>query len=175
MSVIVFRLGHRIGRDHRITTHCGLVARAFGADKMLYSGQQDSKMEATLGKVSGQWGGSFSAEYTLNAIKTLRSLGNRGRKLVHLTVYGMPVQKKTGEIRKTGKNIVVIVGGEKVPPEIYQLADWNISVTGQPHSEISALAVFLDRLFGGKELEKKFPRARLRIIPKEKGKKVLRA
>ena len=33
-EIIVLRLGYRIGRDPRITTHLGLVARAFGATKL---------------------------------------------------------------------------------------------------------------------------------------------
>jgi len=37
-------------------------------------------------------------------------------------------------------------------------------VTGQPHSEIAALAVFLDRLFEGSEMEKEFG-GKVRINP----------
>ena len=33
--IIVLRIGHRIGRDKRITTHVALVARAFGANKII--------------------------------------------------------------------------------------------------------------------------------------------
>jgi len=33
--ITVLRIGHRISRDKRITTHVALVARAFGADKIL--------------------------------------------------------------------------------------------------------------------------------------------
>ena len=40
----VLRLGHRIGRDKRITTHVALVARAFGADKILID-TEDRKTE----------------------------------------------------------------------------------------------------------------------------------
>ena len=32
--IAVLRIGHRINRDKRITTHCALVARAFGAKKI---------------------------------------------------------------------------------------------------------------------------------------------
>jgi tRNA (cytidine56-2'-O)-methyltransferase len=37
---------------------------------------------------------------------------------------------------------------------------------------VAALAVFLDRIFGGEELAKNFSDARLRIIPTPIGKKV---
>ena len=33
--IIVLRIGHRIGRDKRITTHVALVARAFGANEII--------------------------------------------------------------------------------------------------------------------------------------------
>jgi tRNA (cytidine56-2'-O)-methyltransferase len=33
--ITVLRIGHRLGRDKRITTHVALVARAFGANKIL--------------------------------------------------------------------------------------------------------------------------------------------
>ncbi len=42
----------------------------------------------------------------------------------------------------------------------------------QPHSEISALAVFLDRVFGGEELRREFSDAERRIIPSGSGKNV---
>ena len=33
--ITILRIGHRISRDKRITTHVALVARAFGADNIL--------------------------------------------------------------------------------------------------------------------------------------------
>ena len=59
-----------------------------------------------------------------------------------------------------------------MPPEIYALADSNIAVSSQPHSEVAALAVFLHEYFDGKELEKKFKNAKIRVVPQERGKKV---
>jgi tRNA (cytidine56-2'-O)-methyltransferase len=59
-----------------------------------------------------------------------------------------------------------------VPGEVYQLSDWNISVTNQPHSEVAALSILLDRFFEGRELKKEFKNARIKIVPQEKGKKI---
>ncbi|HUK50798.1 MAG TPA: hypothetical protein VLV18_07160, partial [Terriglobales bacterium] len=56
--------------------------------------------------------------------------------------------------------------------EMYELADWNVAVTSQPISEVSALAVFLDWLYEHKRLEDQFPNAKIRIIPTEHGKTV---
>ncbi len=167
MPVTVLRLGHRIFRDQRITAHCCLVARAFGAGSFVYTGQKDANLERTVLSTTERWGGRFRIEYAEDWKNVLK--GWRG-KIIHLTAYGIPVMKKIDLIKKE-KNLLVIVGGEKVPPEIYQLADWNISVTSQPHSEVAALAVFLDRYFEGK-WPGTFKSAKLKIVPQEKGKKV---
>ena len=47
--VSVLRLGHRRDRDKRITSHLGLTARAFGANEILLSGDEDqSALELSL-------------------------------------------------------------------------------------------------------------------------------
>ncbi len=170
MGVRVFRLGHRISRDKRISTHVALVARAFGAEGIVYSGEKDSGMEESVRSVVEQWGGEFFIKYEKSWRSFLNSWNGR---IVHLTVYGMPVEEKIIEIRKGRKDLLVVVGGEKVPGEIYDRADYNVSVTGQPHSEIAALSILLDRLFRGEELGRKYPRAKRRVIPRERGKKVV--
>mgnify|MGYP000624387395 CR=1 FL=1 len=38
-DVTVLRLGHRPGRDERMTTHVGLTARALGADRVILTGK----------------------------------------------------------------------------------------------------------------------------------------
>jgi tRNA (cytidine56-2'-O)-methyltransferase len=174
MKIHVFRLSHRPFRDQRISTHCGLVARAFGAEKMVYSGEKDRNLENSINKVVKNWGGWFEIEYADGWKKTIEKYRKKKFIIIHLTMYGLPVQKTIDKIRKQRKNILLIAGGEKVPPEIYCEADFNISVTSQPHSEVSALAVFLDRCFKGKELEKKHSKALLKVIPQKMGKKVVK-
>jgi tRNA (cytidine56-2'-O)-methyltransferase len=68
---------------------------------------------------------------------------------------------------------MIVVGAEKVPPEIYQLADWNIAVGSQPHSEVAAVAITMDRIADGEPLEREFPDAELTIVPVERGKQVI--
>lgn len=169
MKIYILKLGHRAHRDRRVATHCCLVSRAFGAQKIYYSGQKDSKMEGSVRKVVSNWGGPFKIQHTKSHKPLIKNFKG---KVVHLTVYGLPIQTKIKEIRKH-KNLLIVVGGEKVPPEVYQLADYNIAVTGQPHSEIAALSIFLHEYFQGKELVKKFKKAKLKVVPQEKGKKVL--
>jgi len=167
--IITLRIGHRKERDKRISTHIGLMSRAFLADKIIYSGENDESLISSVNKVSKSWGGGFSAEYSKNHIKTINEYKSKGFKIFHLTMYGLPINDKLKEIKKE-KNILVIVGGEKVPREIYELSDYNISITNQPHSEVGALAIFLDRINDGKELSEEIKGLKKRIKPTSKGK-----
>jgi tRNA (cytidine56-2'-O)-methyltransferase len=95
--------------------------------------------------------------------------------VVHLTMYGEQVQDVEDDIREvhTEEPLLVVVGGEKVPFEVYDEADWNVGVTNQPHSEVAGLAVFLDRLHEGRELEREWEGGDRRVVPMETGKKVV--
>lgn len=167
----ILRLGHRPGRDDRNSTHCGLVARALGADSIIYSGDEDSKMVEGLKETSQRWGGKFSVSYDKSYRKVIESYKKKKFFVVHLTMYGLPIQKQISKIRKH-KKILVIVGSEKVPGEVYHMADANIGVSNQPHSEVAALAVFLHEYFRGKELDKKFSKAKITVVPQKVGKLV---
>jgi len=170
MEAVVLRYGHRIFRDQRVTSHCCLVARAFGASEIIVEGIQDPELEKNFYDVAKRWGGKEKLSFTQSWKKTAQEYRKKGFYITHLTMYGMPVQEETQKIRKKEKHLVII-GSQKVEPQVYAFADSNISVTGQPHSEIAALAVFLDRLFNGEELAKKFPNAEIEVVPQEKGKK----
>lgn len=168
----VLRLGHRLIRDKRTSTHLGLVARAFGADEIIFAGGVDPGVERSLQKVTELWGGPFSIRSGVKWADEVKRWKDSGGVVVHLTMYGLPVDEVVQKLR--GKDLLVVVGGEKVPAELFQKADLNVSISGQPHSEIAALAVFLDRLFGGKELQKEFQGWRLKVVTSERGKRVLR-
>ncbi len=174
MEIHVLRLGHRLPRDERITTHVALVSRAFGAEEMTYSGQHDSSLEKTIENIAKNWGGKFTISYNKNFISIIKKYKNMGFKIVHLTMYGIPLPETERKI--TGK-VLVVVGAERVPKEVYELADFNIAVTNQPHSEVAALAMVLDRLQKGKELERGFDRkfnGKIKVKPNAKGKTVLK-
>ncbi len=164
--ITVLRLGHRPQRDKRITTHVALVARAFGADRILIS-SKDAKVESTVRDVVSRFGGNFEIESGVNWRRVLKEF--KGTK-VHLTMYGLPVDEVISKIERDD-DILVVVGAEKVPREVYDSVDYNIAVGNQPHSEVAALAIFLDRLFDGKELERDF-NGRYRVVPQARGKKV---
>lgn len=171
MAIWVLRLGHRRVRDQRITSHCALVARAFGAEGITYSGDKDENLEKSIKKVVENWGGPFEINYEKNWKKIIK---NWKGKTVHLTMYGLPIRDVLNEIKTSKKDLLIIIGSQHVPGEVYHLTDWNVSVVNQPHSEVAALAVFLDGFFEGKELKKEFQKTKIKIIPQERGKKVLK-
>lgn len=169
--IIVLRLNHRIFRDKRITSHVALTARAFLADKLYYSGEKDSNFEQSIMKVCKQFGSNFKVEYCKNPIEFVKENKNKFT-IVHLTCYGLNVRNHVNKLKN--KNLIIIVGGEKVEPIYYKLADFNIAITKQPISEVSALAIFLHLLNNGKELNYEFKNTKLKILESEKGKKVVR-
>lgn len=169
-KIVVLRMGHRPVRDTRVTTHVGLVARAFGADGVILSGIRDPEVEASIKKVVENWGGPFSVQSGGRWEDWVKKWRADGGSVVHLSMYGQPLDEVIEKVRK--KDVMVVIGAEKVPGKAFELADFNVAIGSQPHSEVAALAVFLDRLFMGSELKKDFKKAKLKIIPAEKGKKV---
>ena len=165
--ITILRIGHRIPRDKRITTHVALVARAFGADNILID-TNDKKIETTINSTCKRFGGNFSIQTGINSKKTIK---NWDGTIVHLTMYGQQIDKTIQKIDRK-KDLLIIVGAEKVPPWIYEQADYNISIGNQPHSEVAALAIFLDRYTKGSWLEKKYD-GKIQIQPCDKGKKVI--
>jgi len=165
-------LGHRYVRDKRVTTHLLLAARVFGAHKVLYTGQRDEELEKSIQKINETWGGSFKVEYTENWERIIENWKRNEGEIIHLTMYGLPIQDVIHSVRESQRDKLIVVGGAKVPRVVFKMADWNISVTSQPHSEISALCIFLHELFEGKELSKTFENAKIRIIPQADGKKI---
>jgi len=175
--IVVLRLGHRIIRDQRLTTHVLLTARAYGADEGLVAGDRDDELLNGVRRVVENWGGEFKVNYVEDWKKVLRNWRERGGKIIHLTMYGINLPEIIDEVRslwRSGRDLLIVVGGKKVPGELYSIADYNIAVTNQPHSEVAALATFLDWLQEGEELKRAFEGGRLKIIPQRRGKKVIR-
>jgi tRNA (cytidine56-2'-O)-methyltransferase len=169
-EVVVLRLGHRPGRDDRMTTHVALTARALGADRAVLVGEATQARE-TVADITDRFGGPFEVTVTDSYRPLLRDWEGT---VVHLTMYGEPVEDVTPTIRDRHRtdSLLLVVGAGKVDFEVYDRADWNVGVTNQPHSEVAALAVFLDRLFEGRELDREWADADRRVIPQETGKRV---
>lgn len=166
--ITVMRYGHRPGRDKRTTTHVGLVSRAFGADEFVLAGNDKTPIK-TIRDVNKNWGGNFKCSLVKNWRKYLRDF--KGIK-IHLTMYGVPYKKIIPKLKKSKEDLLIFVGAEKVPIDVYEACDFNVSIGTQPHSEIGALAVLLENL--NIDLSKKFEGAKLKIEPKESGKSVVK-
>lgn len=164
--VTVLRLGHRPSRDKRVTTHVALVARAFGAAGILVDAE-DQSLERVVRGVVRNFGGEFAIETGVSWRRALKAW--RGT-VVHLTMYGEAVEEAIARI-PPGSDVLVVVGARKVPGAVYGDADLNVAIGNQPHSEVAALAVFLDRLYGGAGLGKDFVGA-VRIVPTKRGKTI---
>ncbi|MEM0448464.1 MAG: tRNA (cytidine(56)-2'-O)-methyltransferase [Methanomassiliicoccales archaeon] len=169
MEIHVLRLGHRPARDKRISTHVALTSRALGAKTIAFS-TKDPDLEESVMDVVRRFGGDFEIRTGVKWKPFMRDFeGTR----VHLTMYGLHIDNVMPKIwTHAEERLLVVVGAEKVPGDVYQMADFNVAVGNQPHSEVAALAVFLDRLTRGEGLRKEF-HGRLRVIPCEKGKKII--
>lgn len=170
-TIEVLRIGQRLVRDDRVTTHVALVSRAFGASR-IFMNEINPEIKQTLDRVNKSWGSDFQIEYIENWRNLLKSKKKEGVKIVHLTMYGENINSVQKKISQEN-HILIVVGAEKVPRDVYENADYNVAVGNQPHSEISALAIVLDRIQNGKQFDVKFDDARLQIIPSEKGKNVV--
>lgn len=171
MNFEVLRIGQRVVRDDRVTTHVALVARAFGASK-IYMNEVNPEIKDTLNKINHTWGGNFEIEFISDWKNVIKRKKTNSVKIVHLTMYGEKINKLTTSLQKE-ENILIVVGAEKVPREVYDFADYNVAIGNQPHSEISALAVLLDRIQEGSQFLTKFENPVREIIPTKQGKNVI--
>jgi len=173
-KITVLRLGHRFERDARLTSHVALAARALGADQIVIADAIDERLKKTVDEILINWGGRFEVKMGIPWREFVKDWQMKGGEVIHLTMYGQPLSEVINNIRRSIKDKLIVIGATKVPAEVYRMADYNLAVSSQPHSECSALAIFLHELFQGRELEKKFSGAKIKIVPQEKGKHIVR-
>ena len=167
--ITVLRLSHRTGRDPRMSTHLGLTSRVYGAKQFLLAGDKDSTLLQSLDDVTLRFGGEMEARYEASPLGFLRNFIAEGGVAVHLTMYGLPYQEVIPDI-PADKPIVIVVGGAKVSREYYEMCQYNVAVGNQPHSEVAALAGFLERLNDGVSPSDNFKGGTMEIHPTERGK-----
>lgn len=176
-KITVLRWGHRPQRDARLTTHVALTARALGASGLILTEVEDRRIKETVEKVVKNWGGRFFLEMGTPWKKAVKDWRAKGGIVVHLTAYGESVETSDvlQRIKACGEDVLVIVGSQKVPGEFFSeaVSDFNVAIGNQPHSECASLAVFLDRFLQGRELAKSFEKAKIRIIPQKRGRKMV--
>ena len=150
-----------------MTTHVALSSRALGA-KGIYVDTPDPVLEENIRSVVDRFGGDYTIKTGVSWKEAMKDFKG---KVVHLTMYGQQVVDAIPKIPKD-EDIMIVVGASKVPFEVYERADFNVSVGNQPHSEIAALAIFLDRYTEGKALYED-RNGKVTVIPNERGKTVV--
>jgi tRNA (cytidine56-2'-O)-methyltransferase len=133
----------------------------------MYLHPPDPELAARVADVVGDWGGNFEVVGAPEWKTVVRAANGP---VVHLTMYGRPLDEALPRLAGA-REILVVVGGAKVPSDLYRLSDVNVAVGHQPHSEVAALAVVLDRLLGVPG-PGRWERARLSVVPRARGKKV---
>ena len=102
----------------------------------------------------------------------LRGASKEGTTIVHLTMYGEPAAEAIPRI-PLDRDAIIVVGGSKVPGEVFRISDYNVSIGSQPHSEVAALAVFLNSWIGPIDEESRFSGGEFTIVPSERNKIVI--
>ena len=157
-----------IGRyDYSSSIDMCLTARALGASEMIFASKRDAKIIRYMSSLEKEWGGKFKISF-VKSYKVALDNAVKSKK-VYLTRYGMPLSKLT-YILNTYKNIMLMVSSVKASSKIlHNIADFNVSVTDQPHCASAAIAVFLHNFYRGRELAMHFENAKYKVIPREHG------
>jgi tRNA (cytidine56-2'-O)-methyltransferase len=171
MTIEVLRLGHRPQRDKRITTHVCLTARALGAKRVRIA-EDDASVANSVRDVAERFGGDFTLEDGTGWKGPIKQWKAAGGQVVHLTMYGQKLGDAVPAIRTGPEDVLIVVGAEKVPSELYELADHNVAVGNQPHSEVAALALLMDRLRNGAWEEDSFEGGDIEVHPSKRSKDV---
>ncbi len=128
----------------------------------------DPDLARRVAAVGEGWGGAFEVVGTPDWRRAVRAFDGP---VVHLTMYGLPLAKVRPKLTRV-RRVLLVVGGAKVPPDLYRLATYNVAVGHQPHSEVAAVAVFLTQLFGVPG-PGPWPGARRTVVPQARGKRVV--
>ncbi len=134
----------------------------------MYLHPPDPDLADRIRSVARRWGGNFEVEGIDDWRRLLREFAGT---VVHLTMYGLPLERVAHRIRDAPR-VLLVIGGAKVPFELYERADYNVAVGAQPHSEVAALALTLDRLVGPIPA-RRFAGGTVRIRPSPRGKRVV--
>ena len=136
------------------------TARAFGASEIAFTGAEDRHIKYIMASLNSKWGGRFAVTFVGNYMHYINS--KTPYKKVYLTRYGTPVAKSIYTL-KTYKNLLVIITMKEAHKQVSKIADFGVSITTQPHSGASALAIFLHMFYEGRELALHFENAKYKI------------
>jgi tRNA (cytidine56-2'-O)-methyltransferase len=146
--------------DYPTSSKLCLTARAFGASEITFIGRRDQRLERYINSVNRKWGGKFKLSFA----KSYKDVMDQSQKSIkiYLTRYGKPLQDHSSTLR-TYKSIVLIITPKEKTENVFRDADFNISVSIQPHTGTSAMAIFLHEYYKGRELAMHFENAQYKI------------
>ncbi|MEM0149397.1 MAG: hypothetical protein QXW10_00675 [Candidatus Micrarchaeaceae archaeon] len=136
------------------------TARAFGASEIVFNGKPDASLKRKISLLNSKWGGKFSVLFISNYMEFIKTKASY--KKVLLSRFGTPISKCIYTLR-TYKNLLVIITMKEAQKSVSRIADFSVSITAQPHSGVSALAVFLHMFYEGRELAMHFENAKYKI------------
>lgn len=144
-----------------------LTARALGAAEVIFTGEKETRIAKYASDLEREWGGTFKVSFNKDYRKILAEANKY--KTVYLTRYGTPLNKIIYSL-KTYKNIMLIVSSVKASTQaLHEIADFNVSVTDQPHCSAAAIAIFLHEFYEGRELAVHFKNSKYKVVPNEHG------
>ncbi|MDE1856552.1 MAG: hypothetical protein KGH98_00540 [Candidatus Micrarchaeota archaeon] len=148
-----------------------LAARALGASGISFCFDDKKRVEKAkisrkMGSIAKEWGGTFKVEFPEDWKEWIGAKKNY--KKIYLTMYGVPMRKLTYTLR-TYKNILLVVTTNKPLKDLFGVADFNISITNQPHTSVSSVAVFLYEFYKEREPAMKFENAKVKVVPTDRG------
>jgi tRNA (cytidine56-2'-O)-methyltransferase len=155
--------------SYECSVNLAQTARAFGASEIIFVAKPDPHLKRSISMLNAKWGGTFLVSFSHNYKEVVKA--KQSYKIVYLTRFGTPINKVIYSI-KTYKNLLVVITTKESLPEILKIADFDVSVTTQPHSGSSALAVLLHLFYEGRELAMHFENAKYKIVPGEHGTKM---
>ena len=92
----------------------------------MLAGDEDKEMFENLESVSERFGGSLETSH-VKGMSHLKKHVQDGGVAVHLTMYGEPFRKAIPKIRRD-RPVVIVVGGAKVPGDVYKICQHNVAV-----------------------------------------------
>ncbi|HYA54069.1 MAG TPA: tRNA (cytidine(56)-2'-O)-methyltransferase, partial [Thermoplasmata archaeon] len=110
----------------------------------MYLHPRDDALAERVSSVARKWGGTFEVVPTDDWKKLVNDFSGA---VVHLTMYGLPLERCLPQLARE-RRLLLVVGGAKVPADLYRRAKYNVAVGHQPHSEVAAVAVTLERILG---------------------------
>ncbi|MGC8496118.1 MAG: hypothetical protein ACP5MX_02845 [Candidatus Micrarchaeia archaeon] len=148
--------------SYECSVNLAQTARAFGASEIIFVSKPDPRLKRNISLLNSKWGGSFSVGFARDYAEVVKA--KQSYKIIYLTRFGTPISKTIYAI-KTYKNLLVVITTKEALAEILKIADFEVSLTTQPHSGSSALAVLLHMFYEGRELAMHFENAKYKIVP----------